>query len=149
MTDVQVFGNHPPQDKRALWPAMKNGMRCKCPNCGQGRLFSSFAKSVDTCENCGEEIFHHRADDLPAYLNLFIVGHIVVGAYLMFDRITDLSPWTEVVLWTVIAVLMTIALLQPVKGFVIGLQWANRMHGFGGDGEDGTLDKNIDPTHYG
>jgi uncharacterized protein (DUF983 family) len=27
--------------------------------------------------------------------------------------------------------LMSLALLQPVKGAVVGLQWALRMHGFG------------------
>ncbi|MDZ7822681.1 MAG: DUF983 domain-containing protein [Ahrensia sp.] len=149
MTDFQTFGDHQPIKRRLLWPAMKNGLRCKCPKCGQGRLFSNFAKSVDLCGNCGEEIFHHRADDLPAYLNLFVVGHIVVGLYLLADRVSTLSAWTEVFLWTFVAVIMTVILLQPIKGFVIGLQWANRMHGFGGAGEDGTMDRDTDPTHYG
>lgn len=149
MTEFQVFGDHEPLERRALLPALKNGLRCKCPNCGEGRLFSRFAKSVEACDRCGEEIFHHRADDLPAYLNLFVVGHIVVGLYLLTDRLTDMSPWVEVALWTSVAVVMTILVLQPIKGFVIGLQWANRMHGFGGAGEDGTIDVKTDPTHYG
>jgi uncharacterized protein (DUF983 family) len=29
--------------------------------------------------------------------------------------------------------ILSLALLQPVKGAVVGLQWALRMHGFGGD----------------
>lgn len=151
MTDFQIFGEGSGEkpEKRALWPAMKKGLQCRCPNCGDGKLFSSFAKSVDQCVACGEEIFHHRADDLPAYLNLFVTGHIVVGLYLLVDRLYDMSPWTEVFLWTIIAVIMTVLLLQPIKGFVIGLQWANRMHGFGGDGEDGTMDVGYNPEDYG
>ncbi len=152
MTNVQIFGDNPAtsaDDRRELMPAMKMGFRWRCPNCGDGKLFRSFAKSVEACESCGEEIFHHRADDLPAYLNLAITGHIVVGLYLLTDRYYDMSPWTEVFLWTIVAVIMTIFLLQPIKGMVIGLQWANKMHGFGGEGEDGTIDTGTDPTHYG
>lgn len=152
MTDVQIFGDKPasePSSRRELIPAVKNGLRCRCPKCGEGKLFASYAKSVETCDSCGEEIFHHRADDLPAYLNLAITGHVVVGLYLLTDRYYDMSPWVEVSMWAFFAVVMTVLLLQPIKGAVIGLQWANRMHGFGGDGEDGTLDTGTDPTHYG
>ncbi len=152
MTEVEIFGNKPskvPSDRRALLPALKNGLRCRCPKCGEGKLFSSYAKSVEVCDTCDEEIFHHRADDLPAYLNLAITGHIVVGMYLLTDRYYDMSPWVEVSLWAALAVIMTVLILQPIKGWVIGLQWANRMHGFGGNGEDGTLDQDVDPTRYG
>jgi uncharacterized protein (DUF983 family) len=31
-----------------------------------------------------------------------------------------------------LTIVLSIALLQPVKGAVVGLQWANYMHGFGG-----------------
>ena len=36
--------------------------------------------------------------------------------------------WT----WPVLTILLSLLLMQPVKGAVIGLQWALRMHGFGG-----------------
>jgi uncharacterized protein (DUF983 family) len=39
-------------------------------------------------------------------------------------------------IWTPITILSAILLLQPLKGAVIGLQWANRMHGFGNPEED-------------
>jgi uncharacterized protein (DUF983 family) len=34
-----------------------------------------------------------------------------------------------------ITLVMTIGLLQPTKGAVVGLQWALRMHGFSGKPE--------------
>jgi len=36
-----------------------------------------------------------------------------------------------------LTIVLSVALLQPVKGAVIGLQWALYMHGFGGE-KDGT-----------
>src|SRR5690606_36421697 len=48
--------------------AIKRGLRGRCPNCGEGRIFRSFLKVSDSCPVCGEALHHHRADDLPAYL---------------------------------------------------------------------------------
>jgi uncharacterized protein (DUF983 family) len=33
-------------------------------------------------------------------------------------------------LWPLLALGMTLALLQPIKGAVVGMQWALGMHGF-------------------
>jgi len=88
---------------------------------------------VDACEVCGEEMKHHRADDLPAYLVVMIVGHVVVGAFLGAEMMFKLSTWQHLAIWGPLTLVMALALLQPVKGAVVGLQWALYMHGFGGN----------------
>ena len=65
-------------EKRDVWTAMKRGFRCRCPRCGEGKLFRAFLKVDDHCSECGLDFTPHRADDLPAYLVIVIVGHIVV-----------------------------------------------------------------------
>lgn len=111
--------------------ALLRGASCTCPSCGEGRLFRKFLKVVDTCEACGEELHHHRADDMPAYIVMSIVGHIVVGL-LMWAEFTYSPPvWVHWSLWLPLTVVLTLALLQPVKGFIVALQWKLRMHGFG------------------
>src|ERR1019366_4716522 len=57
--------------------ALTRGVRGRCPNCGRGKMFSGFLKVADRCPECGEELFHQRADDFPAYLVILLVGHIV------------------------------------------------------------------------
>ncbi len=71
-----------PAAQRSAGRAVWNGMRLRCPHCGHGHLFRSFLKVADTCDVCGEELFHHRADDFPPYISIFITGHILVGALL-------------------------------------------------------------------
>ena len=130
----QAFGAENPSDRpaRSAWQAMKRGFLGRCPNCGKGRLFASFARTKEKCETCGEAFHHHRADDLPAYLVIFIVGHIVVGAFMGAEAVTQLSMWQHLAIWVPVTIISAIALLQPVKGAVVGLQWAFHMHGFGG-----------------
>lgn len=116
---------------RSTVDAMRNGFLNRCPHCAARPLFRAFLKPVDACPACGEEMHHHRADDLPAYLVIVVVGHLVVGSWLMTEALWTLPLWLHLAIWGPITMIASILLLQPVKGAVIGLQWANRMHGFG------------------
>jgi uncharacterized protein (DUF983 family) len=116
--------------ERDLWTAMMRGFRCRCPNCGEGKLFQSFLKTNDACSECGLEFHHHRADDLPAYLVIVIVGHIIVPLVLAIETNYAPSYLFHTLVWLPLTLGMSLALLQPVKGSIVGLQWAFRMHGF-------------------
>ncbi len=129
--EEEVYGQKAAND-RSLAQALARGFMGKCPHCGQGRLFGRFLKVADSCDVCGEEYHHHRADDLPAYLVIVVVGHIVVGAFMGMETIFALSTWQHLAIWVPITLALTIGLLQPTKGAVVGLQWALRMHGFSG-----------------
>jgi uncharacterized protein (DUF983 family) len=117
-------------EKRDVWAAMKRGFRGRCPRCGEGKLFRAFLKTADNCSVCGLDFTPHRADDLPAYLVIVIVGHVVVPIFLLIE--TNYSPpvWLQLSIYLPLVLFASLALLQPVKGAVVGLQWALRMHGF-------------------
>ncbi len=122
-------------DIRRPWPhgilgAIGRGLRGKCPACGEGRLFRAYLKVADACPACGEDLHHHRADDFPAYLVIIITGHILVPIVLAVE--TDIVPpiWVSVALWPMLALIMALSLLQPVKGAVVAIQWFGGLHGF-------------------
>ncbi|WP_062116412.1 DUF983 domain-containing protein [Aureimonas sp. AU40] len=123
-------------EPRDTLQAMGRGFLMRCPHCGKGRLFSGYLKSVDRCEACGEAFEHHRADDLPPYLTIFIVGHLVVALFMGMEQVTDLPLWAHLAIWVPVTIALSLVLLRPLKGATIGLQWAMRMHGFGGRGEE-------------
>lgn len=131
-------------DARPTGQAVKRGFLCRCPSCGEGRLFRAFLKPVDACAACGAEMHHQRADDFPPYLVVFIVGHIVVAGFMATDQWLKLESWQHLAIWIPITIALSIALIQPLKGGVIGLQWALRMHGFGGEDDETRLARQID-----
>jgi uncharacterized protein (DUF983 family) len=102
----------------------------KCPHCGEGHLFGRFLKVVDHCEVCGESYAAQRADDLPAYLVIVVVGHAVVPALLAVETAYAPPYWLQALIWLPITLVSSLVLLQPVKGAVVGLQWQTGMHGF-------------------
>lgn len=126
---------------RPLWPAIKKGATCKCPKCGSAPLFSAYLKTDNVCSTCGEDFSHHRADDLPPYLALVIVGHILVGVMLHLEMMWHISPINYLAVLVPLAIIMPLAMLPILKGGVIGLQWALRMHGFGETSETDSVEK--------
>ena len=119
-------------DDRPTKPAMWRGFRQRCPNCGEAPLFRAFLKVQDECPNCGEALHHHRADDGPAYLTILVVGHLL--APIMHVTWTQFRPeaWVMALVGTTLCVALALFLLPRMKGLVVAIQWARRMHGFGG-----------------
>ena len=121
----------PLPQERLVSPSIMRGAACKCPKCGEGKLFQAYLKVNDTCPNCHEELFHHRADDLPPYLAIIIVGHLLIGAMLHMEMAWSVSPITYLATMLPLSIILPLAMLPSLKGGVVGLQWAHRMHGFG------------------
>lgn len=124
---------------RPVFPAVMRGVRCRCPKCGRGHLFRAYLKVADRCDFCGEELFHHRADDLPPYLAIVIVGHILIGVMLDLEMTHPLGGLAYLMIMVPLALILPLAILPSIKGGVVGLQWANRMHGFGKSSRDPAL----------
>ncbi len=136
MTQIEIAAaGDRPQD-RSVPNAMLRGAMCRCPACGQGKLFGRYLKVTPNCAACGAAMHHEQAHDAPPYVVMSIVGHVIVGAILTVEVAFHPEVWVHLAIWLPLTILLSLALLQPVKGALVGLQWALRMHGFGhGDDE--------------
>ena len=119
------------EEKRSIVSAMGRGLLCKCPNCGEGKLFKGYLTVASGCSECGEDFSGEEAHDLPPYVTVFIVGHVVVTLLMIAEANTDWSLLTHLIVWSALTLAMCFAMMKPVKGSVVGLQWALRMAGFG------------------
>lgn len=110
---------------------MWRGFRRTCPNCAQAPLFQGYLKVRDECPNCGLELHHHRADDGPAYLTILVVGHLMAPLMHVIWTHFRPEPWVLATSLSIGCVALSLYLLPRLKGLVVGIQWAKRMHGFG------------------
>ncbi len=124
---------------RRVWPAMKRGFFGKCPNCGEGAMFSAYLKVNDSCPACGQALHHHRADDAPPYFTIFIAGHVIIPLMIVVERLWAPEIWLHMAVWIPLTLAMCLMLLPLTKGALVGLQWALRMHGFDGSEDDPAL----------
>lgn len=120
------------EEDRPTWPALRRGWQGKCPNCGAGKMLSGYLTVRHSCDACGTEFHHHRADDGPAYLTLLIVGHAMAPLLLYVFMHYRPEPIVLIALFSAFTVGLSLYLLPRIKGALVALQWAKRMHGFGG-----------------
>ncbi len=118
---------------RSVKQAIFKGIKCRCPSCGEGKLFNEWLKVTPVCSNCGEELFHERAQDFPPYITISIVGHIVVTLLMIVEANFEWSMNTHLAVWIPLGFGLALAMMQPIKGGVVGMQWALRMFGFSGE----------------
>lgn len=115
---------------QSAWQRALRGMRNHCPACGHKPLFRRYLKPVERCAGCGQDWTLHQADDFPAYIAIFISGHLLAPLLIAVGS-RELLPMGVLALVAIIgALVLTIALLQPAKGAVIALQYHWQMHGF-------------------
>ena len=127
-TDIGQFEAGPAE--RPAWPAIKRGWRQRCPNCGSGRLFSSYLKLRKSCPVCDEDLSHARADDGPAYLTILITAKVMGTLMLKVFFAFQPDPILMASGFCVGVAAMALYLLPRLKGVIVGIQWAKRMHGF-------------------
>ncbi len=131
MTMAEILVDADEDEDRPVKPALLRGWRRKCPNCGAGPMMRGYLKVRDNCPVCSEELHHHRADDGPAYLTILIVGHLLAPILLYAFVRWRPDPMTLAVAFSIGTVALSLYLLPRLKGALVALQWAKRMHGFG------------------
>ncbi len=127
---IELNSTRSPVAPRPVGNAMLRGALHRCPSCGNGTLFARYLKVRDHCTRCNTALHHHRADDAPPYFTIFIVGHIAVGGVLAMEQAMKPSVWLHVAIWIPFVIICSLLMLPRIKGMLVGLQWALRMHGF-------------------
>jgi uncharacterized protein (DUF983 family) len=106
-----------------LKTAARYALLGRCPCCGKGKLFRAYLKQVDACAACGERFADISADDGAPWLTLILVGHIFIPVMLVFVAMSNLSTWTEAVIWSVIFAALCLAILPRAKALFIAILW--------------------------
>src|ERR1700744_4428544 len=102
------------------------GIACRCPNCGEGALFSGFLTVMPQCEACGFDLRKADSGDGPAVFIILIVGCIVGFSSLLTEIAFPPPVCLHLILWLPLTLILCLVLLRPVKGVIIALQFHNK-----------------------
>jgi len=122
-----VFQEHPPTvaDQQTEPSPIVAGLKCRCPRCGEGILFSGYLKLSKRCESCGLEFDFADAGDGPAVFIILIAGAIVVTLWAIVDALFHPSVAIHLLLWIPTTIVLCLLLLRPFKATMIALQYHN------------------------
>jgi uncharacterized protein (DUF983 family) len=89
-------------------------------------LFSGYLKVVERCDSCGLELGAMDSGDGPAVFVMFIVLILTVPLVFLVWAVFDPPMWVHAILWPIIVIGLSVGLLPPAKGIMIGLQYKHR-----------------------
>lgn len=105
-----------------------SGLLCRCPRCGEGKLFSGYLKLAPSCGKCGLDFAFADSGDGPAVFVIFLVAPLVVLLALITGSLMPIAPWMHLVLWIPTTLLLSLALLPPFKGVLVNVQYRHDAH---------------------
>ena len=102
------------------------GLAGRCPRCGEGRLFEGYLKVRPRCSACGLDFGFADSADGPAVFIMLIAGFAVLGAALAVEIAYEPPIWLHLVIWLPLALIVCLALLRPMKGLAVSLQYVHK-----------------------
>ncbi len=102
------------------------GLRCRCPNCGEGRVFSGFLKFKTQCDACGADLSIADAGDGPAFFVMFAALIVIVPTAMFVELAFSPPKWVHFLIWPPVTVIFCMMLLRPFKATLFALQWRNK-----------------------
>lgn len=102
------------------------GLRCRCPRCGTGPLFSGLLTVAERCTHCDLDLSAQDSGDGPAVFVIFIVGPVVVGLAFWVEMAFTPSMWVHLALWVPAILAGSVALLRPFKATLVSLQYRHK-----------------------
>lgn len=108
---------------------LQQGLACKCPKCNEGDLFEPgflAYELLEKCPSCGFDYSQNDSADGPAVFLIFILGFLLVPLALMLEAVLHPPLWFHAILWTIVALGLTLGSLKPLKSYIIHLQYKHR-----------------------
>lgn len=105
-------------------------LRCRCPRCGKGKLYSGLLKVATQCSACGLSFKGHEQGDGPASLSILIVGALVGIAASVVEVMFAPPFWLHAVLWTPTIIILSLLSLRWIKAAIVAAQYQYRRENF-------------------
>jgi uncharacterized protein (DUF983 family) len=106
--------------------SLQAGLRCRCPRCGEGKLFSGFLRLAKRCDRCGLDFTFADPADGPAFFVMTGVGIVVIAIWAW--AVIAWSPPLWVQFATVFPALLIgcLGTLRPVKAWLVAEQYIHK-----------------------
>jgi uncharacterized protein (DUF983 family) len=103
----------------AAFPLMR-ALSCKCPNCGEGRLFKGLLSLgyLENCSSCHLEYSKFDAGDGPAVPIMMILGFMVMIAAVVLEFKYEPPVWVHVIIWGPVVYFGSVGMLKVGKALM-------------------------------
>jgi len=112
-----------PEEKVSVAQA---ALTCRCPRCGQGKLFDGLLGIRPACRVCGLDFDGVDTGDGFAVPILIVLGAIVVGAAFWVDFRFTPPIWVHALIWPPVTGVLVVLMTRYIKSFLAAQQYRVR-----------------------
>jgi uncharacterized protein (DUF983 family) len=105
---------------------ISTGLRCRCPKCGQGKLFDGFLTLKPRCEVCGLDYSFADPADGPAFFVMMSMAFPATAFGIWIELAYEPALWVHLVTTLPFLLLSCIPPIRPIKGLLIASQFVNK-----------------------
>ena len=102
------------------------GFKGRCPRCGEGRLFAKYLKIAPSCPACGLDLSKEDSGDGAIPFIILVTGFVGVGLGIWLQLTFDPPVWVQIAVTFPVIIGLTLAMMPPLKGLLIALQYVHR-----------------------
>jgi len=114
-------------------PAL-TGIMGRCPRCQKGHLFRGYLQLAQRCEVCGLDYGFADPADGPAFFAMTLAAVPALAFGVWFQTSFGLPLWVHVITTVPLTILCCMALLRPLKGWLVCSQYFHKA-------EEGSIDR--------
>ena len=106
--------------------SLSAGLRCRCPRCGEGKLFSGFLKLAPACDRCGLDFAFADPADGPAFFVMSGVSIVVMTLWGVWAVVAHPPIWAQMAVVFPAMIGGCLATLRPVKAWLVAEQFVHK-----------------------
>ena len=106
--------------------SLRAGLLCRCPRCGEGKLYAGFLKLAKRCDRCDLDYGFADPADGPAFFVMTGVGILVIAIWAWAVIAHQPPLWMQFA--TVFPALLVgcLGTLRPVKAWLVAEQYIHK-----------------------
>lgn len=102
------------------------GLKCRCPECGRGRLFNGFLTLAPHCEACGLDFSFADPADGPAFFVMMTMAIPATAFGVWIELTYEPALWLHLLTTLPFLLLSCVPTIRPFKGMLVASQYASK-----------------------
>jgi uncharacterized protein (DUF983 family) len=107
-------------------PWWQAALTCRCPRCGEGRLYEGVLTIRPACSACGLDLRASDTGDGPAALVILALGAVIVGLAVWLEFRFEPPLWVHALLWPAVTLPLAALMIRILKAALVALQFRHR-----------------------
>ncbi len=100
------------------------GVRLRCPNCEQGRVFRHLFRIEPMCGVCGVRFERLDGESIGGMaITMGIIPPVSIGGFFLIDWLTDVPAWANGTFWLVFIVVGCTMIYRHSRAAWVAISW--------------------------